>query len=414
MIRFEKTALKNGLEVYVNNTKGYNNAYLELHAYSPLSLDPSAATLIAELLILKNKKYPTKRELNIALENQYGATIFSSADKLAEGHIAKIGFGCVTRDLFGNNSSPFDNCLEILAGCLQPDFDQNEIDREKRNLIQNIKQDEEYPGEYADKRFLETLFPGALTTIPVYGSLEKLEGHNKKSLDDYFRDNFTASNIKIFAAGDFKDDLIPRIDRHFSNIHGGTRFEIEFKKPKLKKASQLEVIESKDIKEAQLIICYQLSGNVTKKDYVSLRVMSDIYNKLLEDIRESEGLTYHISSYIDSVHNLLVIKSGINPEYYEKVKSLVEAKSSILKSGTFNHKLLENAKIYLPSIIKGHWFDALSDRIDTAEIFLHRYSLEWMYTLLDEFDHIDINAVNESINSINFDDKRIYALLPKK
>ena len=45
-------------------------------------------------------------------------------------------------------------------------------------------------------------------------------------------------------------------------------------------------------------------------------------------------------------------------------------------------------------MIKGYWFDALSDRIDTADIFIHRYSLEWMYTILDEFQQIGINAIN--------------------
>jgi len=99
--------------------------------------------------------------------------------------------------------------LDIIADILQnPTFDEEELQRERAVVLQEIGQSNDTPDDSVFDRFQEIAYPGQALGRPVLGTSEIVSGIDRAALRRYMRRHYGASTMVMVAAGNIEHDRI--------------------------------------------------------------------------------------------------------------------------------------------------------------------------------------------------------------
>ncbi|HEV3484428.1 MAG TPA: pitrilysin family protein, partial [Vicinamibacterales bacterium] len=91
---------------------------------------------------------------------------------------------------------------------LRPAFAGEEIEREKKVILEEIKMVEDTPDDLVHELFTQHFWEGHPLGRPILGSKETVEGLNVDSLRSYFRGAYVAPNMIISAAGNLQHEQV--------------------------------------------------------------------------------------------------------------------------------------------------------------------------------------------------------------
>src|SRR5687768_2982464 len=92
--------------------------------------------------------------------------------------------------------------VDLLADIvLRPAFSPDEIEREKKVILEEIKMVEDTPDDLVHELFTQHFWEGHPLGRPILGSKETVESFTAESLLEYFRSAYVARNMIISAAG---------------------------------------------------------------------------------------------------------------------------------------------------------------------------------------------------------------------
>src|SRR5215210_4956819 len=92
--------------------------------------------------------------------------------------------------------------VDLLADIvLRPAFAPDEIEREKKVILEEIKMVEDTPDDLVHELFTESFWEGHPLGRPILGSPQTVEALTADALHEYFRGAYVASNMVIAAAG---------------------------------------------------------------------------------------------------------------------------------------------------------------------------------------------------------------------
>src|SRR6476661_6571324 len=84
---------------------------------------------------------------------------------------------------------------------LRPAFAADEVEREKKVILEEIKMVEDTPDDLVHELFTQHFWEGHPLGRPILGSKETVEGFTRETLLEYFRSAYVAPNMIISAAG---------------------------------------------------------------------------------------------------------------------------------------------------------------------------------------------------------------------
>src|SRR6476661_6924888 len=84
---------------------------------------------------------------------------------------------------------------------MRPAFAPEEIEREKKVILEEIKMVEDTPDDLVHELFTQHFWEGHPLGRPILGSKETVEGFTRETLLEYFRSAYVAPNMIISAAG---------------------------------------------------------------------------------------------------------------------------------------------------------------------------------------------------------------------
>jgi zinc protease len=145
----------------------------------------------------------------------------------------------------------FQNQKEILFNLK---LTQEEIDKEKKVILEEIAQIKDDPLRYASSLVYQNLYQGHAYQTPIIGRKEVLENVTANQVEEFYRKFFVPSNCAFAVVGDFDID---EMENRVKNILGDLKKEelppLEFKKAlPLKKTVEIE--EEMDVEQAYLVI----------------------------------------------------------------------------------------------------------------------------------------------------------------
>src|SRR4029079_18402867 len=102
--------------------------------------------------------------------------------------------------------------VELLADIvMRPAFAPDEIEREKKVILEEIKMVEDTPDDLVHELFTQHFWEGHSLGRPILGSKETVESFTPEVLRDYFRGAYVAPNLIVSAAGNIEHADVRRL-----------------------------------------------------------------------------------------------------------------------------------------------------------------------------------------------------------
>jgi len=188
--------------------------------------------------------------------------------------------------------------IDVLSDILsEPLFDQEDVEREKSVIEQEIGAVSDTPDDVIYEYLSEIAFPGQPMGRSLLGTPETLRAFTGATLRSYLERHYRAPGMVVGAAGAVDHDaIVADVERRFSGFGGPAAA-----RPQRARFVGGSRVEHRDLEQAHLTI--GLEG-VAQSDpsLFSLQVFSSILgggmsSRLFQEVREKRGLCYSIYTF---------------------------------------------------------------------------------------------------------------------
>ena len=192
-----------------------------------------------------------------------------------------------------------DRGIEVLADILKNSvFDENEIEKEKSVIREELKMYEDSPEDYVYEELLKRVHSNKGIGRNVLGTLESIQDINREKIIDFFDSHYVANNSVIVASGNFDfDDLVDKIEDNFSSWKSYDVSTIQEGQDFL----PIAFVEDREDEQANIAIVFECPDDRVDKDFYGVKLLGNILgnspsSRLFQHIREEKGLSYSIYS----------------------------------------------------------------------------------------------------------------------
>lgn len=280
-----------------------------------------------------------------------------------EEDLSKLGAGISVRasrediTISGNTlSRNFNETMIILTEMLlEPRWDSEEFELEKRNIINQLNQSRSRPNSIATSEFNKILYGDEhIYSTSIFGSEETVDQITIEDLKSFYKENM-ASNISSFhIVGDIsKSEVIEALSEIEQRWSQKTVKMPDYENPEKLQASKVYFYDVPGAKQSVLRFGY-LGPKATEADYFPASVMNyrlgggGFASRLTQELREGKGYTYGIRSAFSGTANVgeFLISSGVRSNVTFESAALVKEILSGYQSD-FNEKDLEVTKGFM-------------------------------------------------------------------
>jgi predicted Zn-dependent peptidase len=241
--------------------------------------------------------------------------------------------------------------VDLLADIvLRPAFAPEEIEREKKVILEEIKMVEDTPDDLVHELFTQHFWEGHPLGRPILGSKETVEALTQDALRGYFSGAYVGSNIIISAAGNIQHAQVrDLVGRTFGAV-AATGDPLNGTPP----AVMPQVItRTKELEQSHLCLgtpCYPQKHDDRYVSYILNTVLGgSMSSRLFQNVREKRGLAYSVFSGISAYRDAgnLTIYAGCANDAVEEVVDLCIAELRTLKREPVSDVELKRAKDHL-------------------------------------------------------------------
>lgn len=193
--------------------------------------------------------------------------------------------------------------VDILADILQSSvFDEDELERERSVILQEIGQTNDTPDDVVFDHFQEIAFPDQPVGRSVLGTTDLVSAMPREALQGYMDEHYSADRMVFSAAGNIEHDAMVRlVETSFDQLSSGAPGD---KKGEPARYVGGEFREHRDLEQAHLVLGFE-GISFTDPDYYPLSVLSVVLgggmsSRLFQEIREKRGLVYAIYTFAGS------------------------------------------------------------------------------------------------------------------
>lgn len=298
--------------------------------------------------------------------------------------------------IFLNNY--YERTLDLLSDMFfHSNFPENEIEKEKGVIIDEINSYKDNPAELIFDEFEDLVFSNSSLGRNILGTPERIKTISRQELLQFHNTNYAGDKTVIFSVGDIKfDKLIRLTEKYFSDIRS-----IQSKKRNIEstvyKPFRLE--KDKDTHQLHCII-----GNIAYDMHNSKKLTTSLFNNILAGtnmnsrlniaLREKHGYAYDVESsytaYSDTgIFNLYF---GTDKEKFDKSIKLINKEFDKLKNTKLGVLQLHRAQQQLMGqiAISSENKSNLASYLGKSLLFFNKIE--------------DLKTINKKINAITADD----------
>ena len=223
--------------------------------------------------------------------------------------------------------------MDVLSDLvLNPAFREEDIEKEKGVILEEIKMDADSPDYLVHEIFSSNFWKDHSLGKPILGTRETVKRFNQAVVQDYYRSVYTPANLLITAAGNLTHERLVKLARE--------RFEaLAVRPPEPAQAiptthARVSLKSKKDLEQVHVCLgvpCYPIPHKDRFACYVLNTMLGGgMSSRLFQNIRERQGLAYAVFSELNpySDTGCLSVYAGTS---LESAKQVVE---SVLKEFT--------------------------------------------------------------------------------
>jgi predicted Zn-dependent peptidase len=250
--------------------------------------------------------------------------------------------------------------FDLLADLLtNPLFDEKELKREQKVIIEEIKMTDDSPEDYLGEIFNEKLFLNHPLGLPIAGTPKTVKTFNQEVTQKFHAETFNASNLIIAAAGNLEHALIVELaEKFFSAEIKNRRPKTKDQKPEI--SAPIVIKKNKNLEQAHLIIATPFVDAKSERRYAADILANALgggtSSRLWQKVREEKGLAYAVGSsaalYLDC--GIFSIYAGTSPHKTGEVLDIsLKELRRVVKNGITGEELKLVKEQSIASILLG-------------------------------------------------------------
>ena len=350
------TKICKGVKLGYHQTDRFKTTTMSLNIVSPLDAKTSEKALLIHLLARTTRQHPALFEMNRALAKLYGAIISPSVSKYGEALVLSLNLVCLD-DRFTLEKEPItESCLKLLLSCLfEPDitpdgFKKENVDREKRLLLQKLESEKDDKRLYSLNRMFEEMCKDEAYSLNKLGTKEGIEKATGKSLFEEWKKLLFTSPVQINYIGRKSEKEITDIVKpYFEKLERKSIIDVttEF----LTESCGVNTVKEKqNVKQGKLVIGYRAGMTYSMDNYAALKVMTAVFgsgtfSKLFMNVREKMSLCYYCSASLINSKGIIAVQSGVETKNAQKALDAIDHELSEVQNGNFTDETVKQAKL---------------------------------------------------------------------
>lgn len=306
----------------------------------------------------------------------------------------------------------WDTALDVVSDLfLNAKLEQEEIDRERGTILQEINMYEDMPQRRVGEHFEKLLYGAHPLGREILGPKENIKSFKRKDFIKYLNRGYTADNVVVGVAGKIDPKKVKKeIEKHFAHIRTGKR--PVFKKMNEKQSKPALSLHHKKTDQTHLIVGVR-AYDMFHKDRFVISILATILgggmsSRLFLEVRERRGLAYNVHTSVDTYHDVgyLATQCGVEHENLEKALVVILGEYKKAATELAPAEELQKAKEY----IKGHFALGMEGSDDVVEYLVTQETVRHQVILPKErgkmIDRVTAEDVRRVAQDI-FTDKRL-------
>lgn len=260
---------------------------------------------------------------------------------------------------------------------LHSTFPEEDIEKEKRIIKEEIKMVEDTPDDHINDLFYQDVWGNKGIGLPILGKRETVRSFRREDIIGHIRKYYGTRDIVIACAGNFDPDrLLDSLNRALGGLRRGSE-------PKMGETPEFRPsvnIYQKELSEVHICIGVKGLPQSSPDRYVLYLISSilgaGVSSRLFQEIREKRGLVYSIYSFIASYIDtgLLGVYAGTSKKRVSEVIDLIVNEMKNLKDNISEDELRRAKEQIKGNLILG--LESTSNRMQNLarqEIYYGRY-----------------------------------------
>jgi len=286
------------------------------------------------------KKRPKALDISSELDS-IGAEYNAFTGQEYTGYFAKV------------ESSRILTALDVVSDIyVNPVFNQEEINKERGVIIEEINMYEDLPPRRVQELFMTLLYGDQPAGWDIAGRKEVIEKINQNDFLDYRQKHYVAKATAVIISGNFnEEELVLNVREKFKGVREG---EKNSKVKTIESQDQPEIfIKNKESDQTHLVLGVRAFSIFDGRKHI-LNVLSDILgggmsSRLFQKVREELGAAYYVRSETDlyTDHGFLSASAGVDHRKIEKVISAIIGEFERLTKEKVTPVELERAKEHI-------------------------------------------------------------------
>jgi predicted Zn-dependent peptidase len=306
--------------------------------------------------------------------------------------------------------------IDVLSDMvLHPSFPEDEIEKEKKVVIEEMKMYRDSPDDFLFEEFSNQVFKGHPLGRPIIGFEETVSGFERQDLYDYMKDRYQPWNLLIAVAGNVEHEKVVKlIEQYFGGVDGNTKAEQDVP---LTPYEVKEQTLTKSIEQTHLIVGRR-GLDYDHEDKYRLLLANTVLgggmsSRLHQNVREKYGYCYSINTFNQSYRDtgLYGVYVGTDKDYVKHVRKLIIKELQKLQQDLIPEKELNEAKAQLKGKLMLS-LESMSNRMSRlakSELYFDRFVT--LDELIENIDRVQAGEVQDFAQKFFNDDQFSEAVL---
>jgi predicted Zn-dependent peptidase len=241
--------------------------------------------------------------------------------------------------------------MDILADIVRnPAFSDEDIEREKKVVVEEIKMVEDTPDDLVHELFTQGFWENHPLGRPILGTRETVESLSASVLRDYFEQAYTASNLIVSAVGNLEHDRVrDLVSERFGSLPASDSAPGEQAPRVVPKV----LIRNKELEQSHLCVgvsSYPQNHDDRYSSYLLNTLLGgSMSSRLFQNVREKRGLAYAVFSGLSAYRDAgsFTVYAGCSNDAVGQVIDLVVEELRGVKQTPVPTAELQRAKDHL-------------------------------------------------------------------
>jgi zinc protease len=315
----------------------------------------------------------------------------------------------------------FEDGLNLLLDAVKnPVFPEEEINKERRVVLEEIKMNEDDPQRKLFRELFALSYRGHPYGRPIIGFEEVIRSVTREDVVTYFKEHYTLDNMAVVVTGDFDPLTGKALLARFVKGYGDRRakaFSIEWERAK--EPDKSRVIE-KDVRESYVSYSFPAPPMI-HKDTPALDVLAKVLgdgdsSRLQDQLKFKQGIVSNVSTFLFSPkeEGLFVITASFQGRTFDGITKAIDQQIARLEKDGPTPWELKKAK----NIIRASYTYSKETAQGRARQIGNYQTLtgdpHYPDVYLAALDKVGTPDIKKAIKKyLGAEDKRLVALIPR-